>query len=130
MMFHPYAPWFDWYAPLMQYESFYPRSAKHESNAFDRSAHPTKDRFYPKSRLNAVKIQEQPNQTFRFGNPKVSVFPAQVGHKGLKRVYHMKQKANSNESFNLNTHDEKPIFANNKKQQQSINSNSGGRTGA
>jgi hypothetical protein len=27
MMFHPYAPWFGWYAPPMQYEPFYPRSA-------------------------------------------------------------------------------------------------------
>jgi hypothetical protein len=62
MMFHPYATWFGWYAPLMQYESFYLRSAKHESNAFDSSAHPRKDRCYPKSRLNAAKTQEQPNQ--------------------------------------------------------------------
>jgi hypothetical protein len=42
----------------------------------------------------------------------------------------VKQKANSNESLNLNTHDEKSIFANNMKQQQLANSNSGGRTGA
>jgi hypothetical protein len=49
MMFHPYALWFGWYAPSMQYESFYPRSAKHESNAFDNSVRPGKDRFYPKS---------------------------------------------------------------------------------
>jgi hypothetical protein len=48
-MFYPYAPWFSWYAPSMQYESFYPRSTKHEPNAFDSSAHPKKDRFYPKS---------------------------------------------------------------------------------
>jgi hypothetical protein len=39
----------------------------------------------------------------------------------------VKQKANSNESLNLNTHDEKPIFVNDKKQQQSANSNSSGR---
>jgi hypothetical protein len=42
----------------------------------------------------------------------------------------VKQKANSNESLNLNTHDEKSIFANNMKEQQLANSNSGGRTGA
>jgi hypothetical protein len=29
MMFHPYAPWFGWYAPPMQYESFYSRSGEH-----------------------------------------------------------------------------------------------------
>jgi hypothetical protein len=40
----------------------------------------------------------------------------------------VKQKANLNESLNLNTQDEKPIFTNDKKQQQSANSNSGGRT--
>jgi hypothetical protein len=39
----------------------------------------------------------------------------------------VKQKASSNESLNLNTHDEKPLFANDKKQQQSDNSNLGGR---
>jgi hypothetical protein len=55
MMFDSYAPWFGWYAPSMQYESFYPRSTKHEPNAFDSSTHPRKNRFYPKSRLNAVK---------------------------------------------------------------------------
>jgi hypothetical protein len=31
----------------MHYESFYPRSVKHEPNAFDSSAHPRKVRFYP-----------------------------------------------------------------------------------
>jgi hypothetical protein len=41
----------------------------------------------------------------------------------------VKHKANSNESLNLNTQDEKLIFANNKKQQQSTDSNSGARTG-
>jgi hypothetical protein len=41
----------------------------------------------------------------------------------------VKHKANSNESLNLNTHDEKPTFANNKKKQQSTDSNSGARTG-
>jgi hypothetical protein len=46
-----------------------------------------------------------------------------------KKVYRVKQKANSNESLNLNTHDKNPIFVNNKKQQQLANSNSGGRTG-
>jgi hypothetical protein len=64
----------------MQYESFYPRSAKHESNVFDSSTRPRKDRFYPKSRLNTVKTEEQPNRIFRFENPEVSVFLAQVSH--------------------------------------------------
>jgi hypothetical protein len=41
----------------------------------------------------------------------------------------VKQKVNLNESLNLNTQDKKLIFANDKKQQQSANSNSGGRTG-
>jgi hypothetical protein len=76
MMFHPYALWFGWYASLMHYESFYPRSAKHEPNAFDSSVHPRKDRFYPKSQLNMAKTQEQTNQTVRFGNLDVPVFPA------------------------------------------------------
>jgi hypothetical protein len=129
MMFHPYAPRFGWYDPSMQYESFYPRSAKHEPNAFDTSARPRKDRFYPKSRLNVAKTQEQLNRTVQFGNPELSIFPARVSHKGLKKVYRVKHKANSNESLNLNTQDEKLIFANNKKQQQSANSNSGARTG-
>jgi hypothetical protein len=44
-------------------------------------------------------------------------------------VYCVKQKTNSNESLNLNTHDEKPIFTNDKKQQPSADSNSGARTG-
>jgi hypothetical protein len=116
MMFHPYAPWFGCYALPIQYESFYSRSAKHEPNAFDRSAHPRKVRFYPKSWLNGTKIQEQPNQRFWFGNPEVLIFPAQIGHIGLKKVYRAKQKANSNEGLNLDAHDEKPTFANNKKQ--------------
>jgi hypothetical protein len=80
MMFHHYAPWFGWYAPPVQYKLFYPRSAKHEPNAFHRSAHSRKDRFYPKSRLNAAKTQEQPNRTFWFGNMEVPVFLAQVGY--------------------------------------------------
>jgi hypothetical protein len=58
MMFHPYSPWFGWYAPPMQYESFYPRSVMHKSNTFNSLAHSKKDRFYPKSRLNAAKTQE------------------------------------------------------------------------
>jgi hypothetical protein len=66
MVFHPYAPWFDWYVPPMQYESFYSRSAKYEPNAFDNLTHPKKDRLYPKSRLNVAKTQEQPNQRLRF----------------------------------------------------------------
>jgi hypothetical protein len=74
MMFHPYATWFGCYASLMQYESFYPRSANHEPNTFDSSARPRKDRFYPKSRLSAAKTQEQPNRTAWFGNPEVLVF--------------------------------------------------------
>jgi hypothetical protein len=74
----------------MQYESFYPRSAKHEPNAFDSSACPRKDFFCPKSRLNAMKTQEKPNQTFRFENPEVPVFPTRVGHTRLKKVYCVK----------------------------------------
>jgi hypothetical protein len=101
MMFHPYAPWFSWYVPSMQYELFYPRSAKHGPNAFDSLARPRNDSFYPKSRLNAAKTHEQPNWTFQFENPKVPVFPPQVGHTRLKRVYHAKQKANSNGGSNL-----------------------------
>jgi hypothetical protein len=54
MMFHSYASWFGWYAPSMQYESFYPRLAKHEPIAFDSSARPRKDRFYSKSQLNTT----------------------------------------------------------------------------
>jgi hypothetical protein len=57
------------------------------------------------------------------------VLPTQVGHIGLKKVYLVKQKTNSNEGLNLNTQDEKPIFANDKKQQQSADSNLGARTG-
>jgi hypothetical protein len=129
MMFHPYAPWFGWYGPPMQYESFYPRSIKHEPDAFDRSACPRKDRFYPKSWLNAAKTHEQPNRTFQFGNLEVLVFPARVGHTGLKKVCHAKQKANANEDLNLNTQDEKSMFANDKKQQQSTDINSDARTG-
>jgi hypothetical protein len=113
----------------MQYESFYLRSAKHEPNTFDRSARLRKDHFYLNSRLNTTKIQEQPNRTFQFGNPEVLIFPARVGHIGLKKVYRAKQKANSNEDLNLNTQDEKPIFTNDKKQQQSSDINSGARTG-
>jgi hypothetical protein len=41
----------------------------------------------------------------------------------------VKQKANSGESLNLNTQDEKLIFTNDKKQQQSADSNSGAWTG-
>jgi hypothetical protein len=129
MMFYPYAPWFGWYALPMQYESFYPRSAKHEPNAFDNSAHPRKDRFYPKSQLNAGKTQEQTIRTFWFGNLEVPVFPARDGHIGLKKVYHVKQKANSNEGFNLDAQDEKAKFANDKKQQKLDDSNSGARIG-
>jgi hypothetical protein len=129
MMFHRYAPWFGWYAPPMQYESFYPRLAKHEPKTFDSSTLPRKYRFYPKSRSNVAKTQEQPNRTVWFGNLDVLVFPARVGHTGLKRVHRVKQKANSNESLNLNTQGEKPIFANDKKQQQLADSNSCARTG-
>jgi hypothetical protein len=112
----------------MQYELFYPRSSEHELNRFDRLACPRKDRFYPKSQLNAVKIQEQPNRKFQFGNPEVLVFLARVGHTGLKKVAHGKQKANSNEGLSLNTQDEKPIYANDKKQEQTTDINSGART--
>jgi hypothetical protein len=44
-------------------------------------------------------------------------------------IYRVKQKVNSNESLNLNTHDENLMFANNKKRHQSVDSNSGARTG-
>jgi hypothetical protein len=90
MMFHPYVPWFGWYASSIQYELFYPRSAKHKPNAFDSSAHPIKDHFYLKSQLNAAKTQEQPNRIVYFGNPEVPIFPARVGHTGLKKVYHVR----------------------------------------
>jgi hypothetical protein len=43
-------------------------------------------------------------------------------------IYRVKQKVNSNESLNLNTHDEKLMFANNKKRHQLVDSNSGART--
>jgi hypothetical protein len=129
MMFHHYAPWFGWYASSVQYESFYPRSVKQQPNAFDRSARPRKDRFYPKSRLNSAKTQGQPNRTLQFGNPEVPIFPARVSHTGVKKVYHAKQKVNSNEGSNLDARNEKPIFANEKKQQKSVDSNSDARTG-
>jgi hypothetical protein len=80
MMFYPYSPWFSWYAPQMQYESCYSRSAKHEPNAFDSSVRPRKDRSYPNRLLNAAKTQEQSNRTVRFENLEDPVFPAQVGH--------------------------------------------------
>jgi hypothetical protein len=129
MMFHPYAPWFGWYALSMQYELFYPRSAKHEPNAFDSSARPRKDRFYRKSQSNAVKTQEQPNRIVQFGNLEVLVFPARVGHTGMKKAYRPKQKANSNEGSNLDAHNEKSMFANDRKQENSAIGNSGARTG-
>jgi hypothetical protein len=56
----------------------------HKSNTFNSLAHSKKDRFYPKSRLNAAKTQERPKRTVRFGNLKVLVFPTRVGHTGLK----------------------------------------------
>jgi hypothetical protein len=40
-----------------------------------------------------------------------------------------RKKANSNEGSNLDAQDEKLIFANVKKQQKSVDSNSGARTG-
>jgi hypothetical protein len=122
------APWLGWYALLIQYELFYPRSSEHEPNTFDRSACPRKDHFYPKNQLNAAKTHEQPNWKFWFRNLEALIFPARVGHTRLKKVYRGKQKTNSNESLSLNTQDEKPIFANDKKQQQSTNINSGART--
>jgi hypothetical protein len=79
--------------------------------------------------MNAAKTQEQPNRTVRFGNTEVLVFPARVGHTGLKKAYRPKQKANLNEGSNLDKHNEKPTFSNDKKQQQSTDGNSGGRTG-
>jgi hypothetical protein len=102
---------------------------KHEPNAFDSLAHPRKDRFYPKSRLNTAKTQEQINWIVQFGNPEVLVFLARVGHTGLKMVYRVKQKANSNESSNLDAQDEKSMFANDKKQQKSTDGNPGAGTG-
>jgi hypothetical protein len=113
----------------MQYESFYPRSTKHEPNAFHSSVHPRKDRFCPKSRLNAAKTQEQPNWTVRFGNPEVPVFPARVGYTGLKKAYRPKQKTNLNEGSNLDEQNEKPMFVNDRKQQNSADCNSGARIG-
>jgi hypothetical protein len=131
MTFHSYSPWFGWYALPMQYESFYPRSAEHESNAFDRLAQRRKDNFYQKFWFS----QEQPNQKscsenqkFRFGNPEVLVFPTWVSHIELKRVYHVKQKPNSNEGLNQNTQDGKMICENDNKQQQSTDINLGPRT--
>jgi hypothetical protein len=44
-------------------------------------------------------------------------------------VYRVKQKANSNERLNLDTHDEKLIFANGEKKQQLADISSGARTG-
>jgi hypothetical protein len=41
----------------------------------------------------------------------------------------VKQKANSNEGLNLDAQDKKSIFANDKKQQQSADSNLGARNG-
>jgi hypothetical protein len=41
----------------------------------------------------------------------------------------VKQKINSNEGLNLDAHDEKPIFVNYKKRQQSADISSGARTG-
>jgi hypothetical protein len=58
IIFHPYGPWFRWYAPPMQYESFYLGSAEQETNAFDRLVRPRKDSFYPKSGLNVAKTKE------------------------------------------------------------------------
>jgi hypothetical protein len=58
----------------------------------------------------------------------VPVFPARVGHVVLKKAYCPKEKANLNKGSNLNTQGEKPIFANDKMQQQSADSNSGART--
>jgi hypothetical protein len=47
----------------------------------------------------------------------------------VKKVYHAKQKVNSNEGSNLDARNEKPIFANEKKQQKPVDSNSDARTG-
>jgi hypothetical protein len=58
----------------------------------------------------------------------VPIFLTRIGHTGLKKVYHVRQKANSNEGFNLNAQYEKSIFVNDKKHQQSADSNSGART--
>jgi hypothetical protein len=55
MIFHPYAPWFGWNTPPMQYELFYLRLTQHKPNALDSSTRPRKDRFYPKNQLNVMK---------------------------------------------------------------------------
>jgi hypothetical protein len=47
----------------------------------------------------------------------------------LKKVYRAKQKDNSNEGSSLDAHDEKLMFANDKKQQKSADGNSRARTG-
>jgi hypothetical protein len=114
MMFHPYAPWFGWYAPPMQYESFYPRSVKHEPNAFDSSSHLRKDCFYLKS----VECSENQGTT-KLDTPVLksrgSIFPSSSWPHRTKKVYRAKQNANSNDGSNLDAQDEKPMFANDKK---------------
>jgi hypothetical protein len=57
------------------------------------------------------------------------VFLARVCHTGLKKAYRPNQKANSNEGSNLDAQNEKSIFANDKKEQQLADGNSGARTG-
>jgi hypothetical protein len=57
------------------------------------------------------------------------VFLARVCHTGLKKAYCPNQKANSNEGSNLDAQNEKSIFANDKKEQQLADGNSGARTG-
>jgi hypothetical protein len=101
---------------------------KYETNAFDSLACLIKDCFYPKSWLNAVKTQKLPNWAVQFGKPEVPIFLARVSHTGLKKVYCVKQKANSNEGSNMDTQDEKLMFTNDKKQQKSVNGNLGART--
>jgi hypothetical protein len=67
--------------------------------------------------------------SIQFGNPEVSIFPARVGHTCLKKAYRSEKKANANEGSNLDAQNEKLIFENDKKQQQSADDNSGARTG-
>jgi hypothetical protein len=129
MMFHPYAPWLDWYAPPMQYESFYPRSAEHELNAFDRSAHPRKRSLLSKESVKCSKNSGTAKSNVSIWESGSSSFPSSSWSHKTEKCYHAKQKANSNEGLNLNTQDEKSIFSNDKKQQQSANINSSARTG-
>jgi hypothetical protein len=58
-----------------------------------------------------------------------SDFPNSSWPHMTKMVYLVKQNANSNGGLNLNTQDEKPMFTNDKKHQQSTDINLAARTG-